>query len=398
MQVGRLLAVVVALCMVETAAAAAVDRPVTVSPGGAETVEPAPTRCPTFSWGGVEKAHGYELVVYELNTSPGGTPLPGQRPSLSASLPGSARSWTPAADRCLADATAYAWFVRALGKQVGEWSTGAMFRTPTATPPAAMEEEVLRLVERYLAGISTPGSMADCGASAPMSRRQTPPASSASALPATGRADIGKPDPTDDFALRVEEGTAPGNTAVAIYGISNSDANGSTGVAGYASGATAEVSGVAGFSQSPDGRGVYGLSEATAGGVGVMGRDEAGSGLSAGVVGLTANPDGYAGFFWNEATGENRIALVVAEPIGDPPTSVGIEFSVDTRGNLFADGSASVGEVTTSSFRLIPLSAPSACTLPDHEGQVYYDDTEDWLCICSNNTWKRADDGTTCNP
>ena len=47
----------------------AVSAPVTVSPGSAQEVIQVEARCPAFSWGAVERAGGYELVVYRLPQS-----------------------------------------------------------------------------------------------------------------------------------------------------------------------------------------------------------------------------------------------------------------------------------------------------------------------------------------
>ena len=58
--------VFVILVLAGAQAVLAATVPVAVSPGSAESVTTIEARCPTFSWGAVEGAKGYELVVYRL--------------------------------------------------------------------------------------------------------------------------------------------------------------------------------------------------------------------------------------------------------------------------------------------------------------------------------------------
>ena len=390
MRFGRLLLSAVLLCLAASAAAAALDRPETVSPGGLEAVEAAPALCPTFSWSGVARARRYEIAVFELAEPAGDSTPTGRRPALKATVPGGALSWTPAGDRCLAPATAYVWFVRALGRagSAGDWSEGGMFRTP-APAVADLEQQIVRLLERYLAesrprafSVNPPVARPAAGAAAPAAGSEARSASRPAARAGASGETIG---------FVVDQAAIPGDIMIGVAGFSHSVENESAGVVGYSDAATGDVHGVYGISESSSGSGVLGVNGSISDGVGVLGIDEAASGVSAGVAGLTRNPVGYGGFFWNEDDTGTPLALVVGEPVGDPPTSINVEFSVDTAGNVFADGS-----VSTATLALVPLASSGTCTGPK-EGQVYFDSDEHWLCICSQGVWKRASDGATCS-
>ena len=71
-------------------AALAAEAPVAVSPGNPSKLALVEGRCPTFSWGEVEGAKGYELVVYRLGVEGQET-----RPALRERFQGSVTSWTP---------------------------------------------------------------------------------------------------------------------------------------------------------------------------------------------------------------------------------------------------------------------------------------------------------------
>ena len=127
------------------AMARAAEPPVVVAPGGGESLAAIPARCPTFSWGAVERAEGYELVVYGLEVS--GT-LGG--PVLRHLVPTAALSWTPSLGSCLHAGNRYAWSVRAIGTQwETAWSEPALFEV--AREPTEVEfRRALAVVERYL--------------------------------------------------------------------------------------------------------------------------------------------------------------------------------------------------------------------------------------------------------
>ena len=81
----------VALALVaRTGFASASERPVAVSPGSA-TRALIGDACPTFSWGEVDGARSYQLVVYQF-----GEEDEEAQPVLRQRIPGSANGWTPA--------------------------------------------------------------------------------------------------------------------------------------------------------------------------------------------------------------------------------------------------------------------------------------------------------------
>jgi hypothetical protein len=109
-----------------------------ISPGSAVAAERAGETCPTFSWSAVDRAAGYELVLYRVGDDGGLTTAREQR------FPAGASSWTPPAAQCPEPGARHAWAVRALsGKGAGEWSEALLFETPGA--PSA--DEVLRAME-----------------------------------------------------------------------------------------------------------------------------------------------------------------------------------------------------------------------------------------------------------
>lgn len=89
--------------------AAQTASPVAVSPGSVAGMDSIRDGCPTFSWGAVEGARAYELVVYRLPEE--------AAPILRHGLPAGASSWTPPLAKCLAPGGRYAWAVRARGDQ-----------------------------------------------------------------------------------------------------------------------------------------------------------------------------------------------------------------------------------------------------------------------------------------
>jgi hypothetical protein len=120
---------------------------VPVSPGHAQRFVAIQGSCPTFSWDAVPGARGHELLIYRVDERGGAEPEPVQ----TLELPGSASSWTPSLDGCLARGQAYAWAVRSLGpKQSSDWSESRLFRVA----PEPSEEELrqaLELVRTYAA-------------------------------------------------------------------------------------------------------------------------------------------------------------------------------------------------------------------------------------------------------
>lgn len=113
-----------------------------VAPSGIAVVE---SRCPTFSWAGIEEARSHELVVYRLGEN--GEPAD---ELIRQSLPAAASSWTPSLDGCLERGRSYAWAVRAVGRKgASDWSPPSLFQV-SAGPSEAEFEEALQVVRSYL--------------------------------------------------------------------------------------------------------------------------------------------------------------------------------------------------------------------------------------------------------
>lgn len=136
--------IVLALALMASVVAASPGPPVPVSPAaeiGAAVVEHT---CPTFSWGQVDGAAGYELVVYELTDGAAMS----DEPALRAALPAGTAAWTPAED-CLAPGGRYAWLVRARDTDgSADWSEATLF-TVTEAPSVDDVRHALRVLRRY---------------------------------------------------------------------------------------------------------------------------------------------------------------------------------------------------------------------------------------------------------
>ena len=144
MRVQRVLPLVVGALLVATPVLAGL-KPVTVSPGDPSKLVLIESRCPTFSWGQVDGAQGYELVAYRLGEE-GEEAIPVLRQSLS----GAVGSWTPSLGRCLKRAGRYAWSVRAVGsEEASDWSAPSLFQV-AAGPSQAEFEQALAVVQSYL--------------------------------------------------------------------------------------------------------------------------------------------------------------------------------------------------------------------------------------------------------
>ena len=82
------------------------QRAVAVSPGGTTELRRIAQSCPSFSWGLVEGASRYELVVYAL----GEEQEDGTRARvIHTRVPGTAFSWTPSVVSCLERGGRYVW-------------------------------------------------------------------------------------------------------------------------------------------------------------------------------------------------------------------------------------------------------------------------------------------------
>lgn len=121
--------------------------PLAVSPGSPEQVALTEARCPTFSWGEVESASSYELVVYRVG-------LGGDAKSVDVvftrTFPGAVRSWTPSLESCLVRGQRYGWSVRAMLREgASDWSAPSLFEV-ASSPPESELADALEVVQRYL--------------------------------------------------------------------------------------------------------------------------------------------------------------------------------------------------------------------------------------------------------
>jgi hypothetical protein len=123
------------------------EAPVAVSPGDASTRALVEDRCPTFSWGTIEGARSYELVVYRLGEE---GEEEEKEPVVRENLAGSASLWTPSLDACLERGGRYAWSIRAeFETGSSDWSTSSLFQI-AAAPSLAQLEQALAVVREYL--------------------------------------------------------------------------------------------------------------------------------------------------------------------------------------------------------------------------------------------------------
>ncbi len=131
------------LCLLPLSASGDSERPMAVSPGSATASEDLGASCPTFSWTAVADATGYELVLYKT-TEAGELAV-----AFTVEVPGGAAAWTPAASRCPAAESHYAWAVRALGPGGGSpWSEALLFSTP-GRPSDDEVKQALAVLRRY---------------------------------------------------------------------------------------------------------------------------------------------------------------------------------------------------------------------------------------------------------
>lgn len=122
--------------------------PAIVSPGGPKLLQ-IESSCPTFSWGAIEGASSYELVV--LETEPDSEPphLDGDRPRIRRTVAGSALSWSTPRASCLEPGASYAWSVRALGASLpGTWPAPALFAVALPEPSELLTAPATRAARR----------------------------------------------------------------------------------------------------------------------------------------------------------------------------------------------------------------------------------------------------------
>lgn len=131
---------------------AAAQPPTPVSPGDAEGGAVVQSRCPTFSWTGIEGVRGYELALYRLVEEAAAEGSTEAEPELLArvQLPAGSTGWTPSLGRCPERGGSYAWSVRALETaRAGEWSEASLFEV-SDVPSAAEVEAAVETLRRYL--------------------------------------------------------------------------------------------------------------------------------------------------------------------------------------------------------------------------------------------------------
>lgn len=152
-------------------------RPVTVSPGHVSRLARIDRRCPTFSWGQVAGADGYELVIYRAARDDDEAPI-----VLRVRIDGGAGSWTPTLGRCLERGGRYAWSLRARrGESFSDWSAPALFQV--ASGPTATElDQALAIIREQAASSSTESPAAGTGAGA-----ETPEAARSTSAEGDGR-------------------------------------------------------------------------------------------------------------------------------------------------------------------------------------------------------------------
>ncbi len=201
---------------------ASASSPVGVSPGAAGRVPEVEGRFPTFIWGAVSRAAGYELVVYRLPDEPlsrdgGALELSASDEVLFAELPAGATAWQPELADGLDPGADYVWFVRAVTDaetgEGSEWSEPRFFEV-AAAPSAEQVRQAMDLLERWQAANDS-GSLVlpSAAATDPVS---VPAAAAAVAADSGSGAGVsGKSVPTAVAAVR---GSSPDPTGEA-YGV-----------------------------------------------------------------------------------------------------------------------------------------------------------------------------------
>lgn len=257
----------------------AVSPPVTVSPGSGREVIQVEARCPAFSWGAVERASGYELVVYRL-PQPGqeiaGDELAGAEGSLTQAeaalrerLPAGASSWTPSMERCLAPGGRYAWLVRADGDAgASDWSEPRLFQVAAGPSPAEVEQ-AMAVLEAYMAA----GGVASDVSRQIDTDREGPANGPATHAPATASGAGPEFVPVADVTAVLGQVPDPTGVTFGMHGVSASTDAGSAGLVGESTATSGATLGVVGEVDSASG--TAGAFDNTAGGLILSGRNNA---------------------------------------------------------------------------------------------------------------------------
>ena len=160
--------------------------PLPVSPTSSTGVASVESRCPTFSWGEVEGASGYELVVYRLEAGGGDA-----RPIVRRSFLGAVDSWTPTLESCLERGGRYAWSVRAdNGEGASSWSAPSLIEV-IAGPDEKEFLEALLIVRRYLDDRSSASGVSEAASPAGAQPESLAPPGQAPTVPLPNWAILG---------------------------------------------------------------------------------------------------------------------------------------------------------------------------------------------------------------
>lgn len=290
--------------------------PVTVSPGDASELVSVRDICPTFSWGGVDGASSYELIIYRLG-------IEGQvaKRVYTRRIPAAALAWTPSLDRCLEWGGRYAWSVRAhMVDGPTAWAEPSLFRVPPTSVVGRSE--------------TVPGVNRETSGSGRMNSRpeRTAPPMPGSRLISSSSRDADPPAEEEAaesirYGIRAVLAETSGQS-IAIEGSTASSEPHSVGVAGHSDTSAFEVTyGVTGSCNAANVSctGVYG---ANASGHGVYGRGWVG------ILGLSESATGSGGVFLNFAGGD---AIIAGQDSMNP------DFTVDSDGNVTATSFTGVG-------------------------------------------------------
>lgn len=398
------------LVLVLCSAALAADVPMAVSPGS-PTGALVESRCPTFSWGEVEGARSYELVVYRLGKGEEAKPI------LRHTFAGPVNSWTPSLDRCLERGDQYAWSVRAEGRNSpGAWSEARLFEI--AVGPSVVEvEQALATLRSYLAAERTEGPPPSAVPAA-----LEPHGSFGKPAPEVHPAGSAAPAPQMPFLgtakLRVEAAAELALIVHGIRGITEDENHQSAGVLGEAINAdmSAGSRGVMGRSNAFSGAGVEGFADGVAG-EGVRGTANGASGTGGLFVGsgsaqalvASASPccDGnqpadYSVALHNFSSGDDPdvLALQVNHSANTRVNYISffdrtISGMLRKLGEIQADGNGGI-HYKGSHLTLSATDTPLSCNQVNHTGRIYFDNSRHEPCFCNGTSWQQMDGGGAC--
>jgi len=129
--------------------AIASEAPTPVSPSSDSGLAIMEARCPTYSWGAVDRATGYELRV-EATATPSEPDSEARAELFRRTLPAGVTSWTPSIEQCLERGQQYLWSVRALLPDGGsEWSAPTTFEVNLA-PSDEEFRQALQVINAYV--------------------------------------------------------------------------------------------------------------------------------------------------------------------------------------------------------------------------------------------------------